>query len=215
MTWSPAASSLTTGEAEPSIVALHGFGDEPADVASLAYAITPPGRSAYLPRMRGSGLVHDDLGWSPAHIVGDLHSDCLGLGRHSVVGYSYGGTIAALYALLMGPLRVSALIVVDQAFGAQPKRIEDEPWSLASDLLWHFDYTHHLVATARLGIPTLLVLGADSHVVPLDEAEAWLSMNEPGLEVVQVPGNHSDLIHPSGAGIREITQFLSRFTPEN
>lgn len=210
----PAAEDITLGDdrAEPTLVVLHGFGDEPADVTDLARAATPAGQSAFLPQLRGSGLVSDDRGWSPAHLVGDVHTACQGIGAHAVVGYSYGGTVAAAYALMLGPRRVTALVVVDQAFRAQPERGEPEPWTQASDLLWHYDYTHHLIATARLGIPTLLVLGRDSNVVPLAETEEWLALDEPGLEVVRVPGDHYGLVRPPSIALSVVADFFVRVT---
>lgn len=171
----------------PTVMVLHGFGDAPGDVADLARAVTPTGGSARLPKLRGSGLVPDDRGWSPAHLAGDVQASSQDLASHAVVGYSYGGSVAAAYALMLGPRRVKALVVLDQAFGAQPDRSEPEPWSQANDVLWHYDYTHQLIATARLGIPTLLVLGRDSHVVHPAETEAWLALKERGLEVVVAP----------------------------
>ncbi|WP_462417901.1 alpha/beta fold hydrolase [Kytococcus sp. Marseille-QA3725] len=198
---------------QPTVMVLHGFGDAPGDVADLARAVTPPGGSARLPKLRGSGLVPDDRGWSPAHLAGDVQATNQDLAAHAVVGYSYGGSIGAAYALILGPRRVKALVVLDQAFGAQPDRSEPEPWSEASDLLWHYDYTHQLIATARLGIPTLLVMGRNSHVVQQAESEAWLALEEPGLEVVVAPGNHRALVRPQSRALEIIADFLARTTP--
>ncbi len=194
----------------PTVMVLHGFGDTPGDVADLARAVTPAGASALLPKLRGSGLVPDDCGWSPAHLAGDIQASNQELGPHAVVGYSYGGSVAAPYALMLGPSRVRVLVVLDQAFGARSDRSEPEPWSQANDLLWHYDYTHQLIATARIGIPTLLILGKDSHVVQPAETEAWLALDEPGLEVVVAPGNHREIVYPQSQALVVVADFLAR-----
>lgn len=194
--------------AAASLVVLHGFGDGPRDVLDLARELTPDGDSTFLPRMRGSELVHDDCGWAPAHHAGDLQRLCHSLGRHDVVGYSYGASIAAAYALAVGPDRVRALVLIDQAFGAQPEREVPEPWTEANDLLWDYDYSHQLLAAPRIGIPTLLIIGSGSHVVPPIEEARWVGTREEGLRVARVEGNHRELVTGRVTAAPTVRQFI-------
>lgn len=194
--------------AKPDMVFLHGFGDNPSSLKGFAASIALDKYSAILPRMRSSRNEPDMIGWSPAHLAGDLQVICHPLACHYLIGYSYGGIIASTYALMVGASRLKGLIVVDQAFAPQYDRSEPEPWSVTSDLLWHYDYTHHLTMTAKLGIPTLLIVGSQSHVVPKAEVAWWENIQESQLSLKVLSDDHRGLVKPWSSAAEAIRNFI-------
>lgn len=205
----PAGEILGDGSESPELIIVHGFGQHPSDMYELASRITAPGSRAFLPVMRGSGFRHDDAGWSPFHHAGDLQTACQELGPHHVVGYSYGASAAAAYAIGVGPRRVRSLVLIDQAFEAQPSRTEPPPWTEANDLLWHYDYSHHVALAAHLGIPVLFLIGKQSHVIPQPERARWRTASTPRLTVIEIDGDHGALVCDRASAAPYIADFIA------
>lgn len=111
----------TMGTGDP-VVLLHGFTDSRHSWRETGHvdALVAAGRQAILIDCRGhgdSGKPHDPAAYGPKHRVADMLAvlDQLGIRRADLIGYSMGGVIALMAALLM-PGRVGALAVI----GAHP-----------------------------------------------------------------------------------------------
>ena len=126
-----------------------------------------------------------------------------------MVGYSFGAIVASAYTTLVGPERVAALVILDQAFERRPDRVEADEWAETSYMKWQYDYRHHIIAAARLGIPVLLVFGAGSGVVTDTEKQFWQKAREPGLTVLVVPGTHRDLVRGEFNAVAVTSAFLA------
>lgn len=198
------------GEGLSSAVYIHGFGENGADIAEFAQRTVPPDHRAFIPTLRAHGdQPRPDWGYSPADFAADIQRTFTGIYRHMVVGYSFGAIVASAYTALIGPDRVTALVIIDQAFERRPDRVEADEWAEASYMKWQYDYRHHITSAARLGIPVLLVFGAGSEVVTDGEKRFWQAAREPGLKVEVVPGTHVDLVRGEFNAVAVTRAFLA------
>jgi pimeloyl-ACP methyl ester carboxylesterase len=196
-------------------VYVHGFGEDKHALAGFARRTLPAGYSGWLPTLRAHGEAkRPEFGYTPGDFAADLQRTFTGIGRHHVIGYSFGGIVASAYALAVGPTRVSGLVVIDQAYERRPDRYEPGEWAEVTYMKWLFDYRHHLTGAARLGIPVLLVYGRDSPVVTAEEKQFWAAADITGLTVETADGTHQDLVHGPCTAAALTAAFLGSLSAE-
>lgn len=202
-TWGPADA--------PPVLLLHCRGADGGDWARIGERLATGARPrrVYAPDLRGHGRS-DWLGEVPgAYAFEAMRDDMLGFlaavgaGPADVVGHSLGGSIACLLAQ-HAPAVVRRLVLEDvpAPLPLNPPRPpapapDSEPpfdWAMllatdaqrnAPDPLWW----EHL---ERITVPTLVVAGGATSVIPQDEVAA-LASRIPGAGLVTVGGGH--LVH--------------------
>ncbi|MFF7952845.1 alpha/beta fold hydrolase [Streptomyces griseorubiginosus] len=198
-------------EHAPPVLLLHCRGADGADWARIAERLATGARPrrVYAPDLRGHGRS-DWLGEVPgAYAYEAMRDDMLGflaavgVERADVVGHSLGGTVACLLAQ-GAPAVVRRLVLEDvpAPLPLDPPRPpapapDSEPpfdWAMlratdaqrnAPDPLW-WDHME------RITMPTLVVAGGTTSVIPQDEVAA-LAARIPGARLVTVGGGH--LVH--------------------
>lgn len=159
-----------TGAAGP-LLLLHGFDEDKRALRELGSRLCLRGQEAFYPTLRGHGQSpRPPWGYSPWEVAADIQrvGDRLPVDLN-VIGYSYGGLIAALVTLILGPKRVASLAILDQSFERNDGDVEFDDYLEASFLQWHFDHRHVLDAITALGIPIFIAVAEQSSVV--NEAE--------------------------------------------
>jgi len=192
------------------VIYLHGFGEDKHDLTELVGRTLPHRCAGWLPTLRGHGnQTRPGWGYTPGDLAADLQRSLTWSRQHVVVGYSFGAIVASAYALAVGPDRVKGLVVIDQAYECRPDRSEDGEWAEAVYMKWQYDYRHHLLGAAALGIPVLLVHGRESSVVTDEEKAFWATTDVPGMTTVTVGGKHVDLVHGPCTAAAVIAPFLA------
>jgi pimeloyl-ACP methyl ester carboxylesterase len=194
------------------LLALHGFGGDKNQLRPVAEASCASGTAALLPTLRAHpGSPTPEWGYSPLDFVADVHrvADALP-GPLDLMGYSYGGLVAALSAVTWAGDRVRSLVLVDQSFDAHPDRFVADDTVEGSHLRWNYDFRHLPDLLAALGVPVLVLLARESDSVGPDE-RAWLrARSGPLLRCVDVPGTHASLLDHPGAIVDAVTDFAVR-----
>lgn len=202
-TWGP--------EHAPPVLLLHCRGTDGSDWTRIAerLATGERPRRVYAPDLRGHGRS-DRLGEVPgAYAYEAMRDDLLGFlaavgaERADVVGHSLGGTVACLLAQ-DAPAVVRRLVLEDvpAPLPLDPPR----PLAPAPDSEPPFDWAMLRATDAqrnapnplwwdhmeRITMPTLVVAGGPTSVIPQDEVAA-LAARIPGAGLVSVGGGH--LVH--------------------
>ena len=109
---------LTWGDAEQTLVCLHGTGGSAWHWSHLAWELVPRGCRVVAFDQRGHGDSDQPAsGYEVQDFVGDLRAavDSLGLGQFDLLGASLGSRVALVYAA-ENPQRVRKLVLVDLSF---------------------------------------------------------------------------------------------------
>lgn len=110
-----------SGDGSQAVIVMHGWGCKASTVQLLADAATSAGTTVYNLDLPGFGASQEppaDWGvYDYAHFI-EAFSDALGIERPVLIGHSYGGRIAIVYA---SERPVGKLILVDSA-GIKPRR---------------------------------------------------------------------------------------------
>jgi pimeloyl-ACP methyl ester carboxylesterase len=190
-------------------------------------------------------VVPDQIGWGKSSKP-DIHYsfqllaantaallDHLGVGKVAVLGHSTGGMTATRFTL-MNPDRVTHLVLedplglTDYRIGIPPQSEEtlsaDYPrWARASALTFQMIYRQPVrYEYHRIAPPTLLIVGAEDHVVPLgnyaqpDEAARlgdFIALSEAAAR--DIPDAKRVVVSDCGhiPHIEQPTQFLDAFVP--
>ncbi|MBM7167720.1 alpha/beta fold hydrolase [Streptomyces sp. G44] len=197
------------------LLLLHGLEDDRDRLRFLSDALCGEGRIALLPTLRDHHPSPAPVwGYSPLDYAADVHrlTDVLPSPAH-VIGYSYGALVGLVYAAVMGPGRVRSLVLLDQSLERRPHRIEGGPWAESSFLKWEYDYTHLLDMVTAAGIPVLMVVPRDSHVLPEAERAALLARRHPLFSCVLMDGAHADVVRPDGPVTSVIEEFYAQYCP--
>ncbi|MFH8338391.1 alpha/beta fold hydrolase [Streptomyces sp. AM6-12] len=197
------------GGAPGSMLLLHGFGGDKSQLRPLGDALCPAGAVAVHPSLRAHGDSHRPVwGYSVLDFSADLHriADILPDEVH-LVGYSYGGLVAAVSAVTWGASRVRSLVVIDQSFDAHPALHEADEWAEGSLLRWTYDFGHLPDLLERLGVPVLVLAGADSRNILPGERERLAARAGGMLRVETVRGSHADCYRNT----TEITSVMRDF----
>ncbi|MFI1202997.1 alpha/beta hydrolase [Streptomyces sp. BHT-5-2] len=184
----------TDGSAPGSMLLIHGFGGDKGQLRPLGDALCPSGSVAVYPSLRAHGDSHRPAwGYSVLDFSADLHrfADALPDDLH-LVGYSYGGLVAAISAVTWGAAKVRSLVLIDQSFDAHPALHVADEWAEGSLLRWTYDFGHLPDLLERLGIPVLLLAAADSHNILADERERLSDRGGRALAVETIQGSHAD-----------------------
>ncbi len=190
----------TAGEPDaPTIVLLHALTATGADWEPVVDALARSHR-VIAPDARGHG--HSD--WATSYSLGLFRDDVLGLiealalDQLTLIGHSFGGTIAAMIAET-GSSRLARLIIEDATVPrrADPsqRRKTDEPPGVdpalvgalgaqlaAPDPAWWDDL-------AGIDVPTLVIAGGPESHIPQDGL-AELANRVPGGRLVTIPAGH-------------------------
>ncbi|RPF35131.1 alpha/beta fold hydrolase [Streptomyces sp. TLI_185] len=197
------------GGAPGSMLLLHGFGGDKAQLRPVGDALCPQGSVAVYPSLRAHGASHRPAwGYSVLDFAADLHrfGDALPGDLH-LVGYSYGGLVAAVSAVTWGASRVRSLVVVDQSFDAHPDLHVADEWAEGSLLRWTYDFGHLPDLLERLGIPVLVLAAAGSRNILADEQERLSRRDSASLRLEIIHGSHADCYRNTG----EITSAMRVF----
>ncbi|MFF4356471.1 alpha/beta fold hydrolase [Streptomyces sp. NPDC001604] len=197
------------GGAPGSMLLLHGFGGDKGQLRPIGDALCPPGESAVYPSLRAHGASHrPDWGYSVLDFAADVHrfGDILPDELH-LVGYSYGGLVAAVSAVTWAASRVRSVVVVDQSFDAHPDLHVADEWAEGSLLRWTYDFGHLPDLLQRLGIPLLVLAAADSTNILPDERERLSQRDSALFRLEFIEGSHADCHRNTG----EITSALRAF----
>ncbi|MFF7361827.1 alpha/beta fold hydrolase [Streptomyces sp. NPDC008125] len=197
------------------LLLLHGLGDDRDQLRFLSDALCSEGEIALLPTLRDHpSSPAPAWGYSPLDYAADVHrvSDVLSAPAH-VIGYSYGALVGLVHAVAMGPARVRSLVLLDQSLERRPQRIEGGEWAESSFLKWEWDWTHLLGMLTAAGIPVLMVVPRDSHVIPEHERAALLARRDPLFSCVLVDGVHADVVRPDGPVLPVIEDFYAQHCP--
>ncbi|MFI5634122.1 alpha/beta fold hydrolase [Streptomyces sp. NPDC051664] len=197
------------------LLLLHGLGDDRAQLRFLSDALCSEGEIALLPTLRDHpSSPAPAWGYSPLDYAADVHrvSDVLPSPAH-VIGYSYGALVGLVHAVAMGPARVRSLVLLDQSLERRPQRIEGGEWAESSFLKWEYDYTHLLGMLTAAGIPVLMVVPRDSHVIPETERAALRARRDPLFSCVLMDGVHADVVRPDGPVTSLIEDFYAQYCP--
>ncbi|MGY9070633.1 alpha/beta fold hydrolase [Streptomyces sp. CAS3] len=197
------------GGAPGSMLLLHGFGGDKTQLRPIGDALCPPGSVAVHPSLRAHGDSHQPAwGYSVLDFSADLHrvADILPDEVH-LVGYSYGGLVAAVSAVTWGASRVRSLVVIDQSFDAHPALHEADEWAEGSLLRWTYDFGHLPDLLERLGVPVLVLAGADSRNILPDERERLAARGGGTLRLETIRGSHADCYRNTA----EITAMMRDF----
>lgn len=208
--WDVAEGTAAPPDAAPGdMLLLHGFGGDKHQLRPLGEALCPRGSVAVYPTLRGHGASPKPAsGYSVLDFSADLHrfADAMPEALH-IVGYSYGGLVAAVSAVTWAAPRVRSLAVIDQSFDAHPDLHEADEWVEGSLLRWHYDFSHLLDLLERLGVPVLVLAARDSPNIGADERRR-LAARESGLfSLAFTDGDHADCYANTG----EITAVLRDF----
>ena len=182
------------GGAPGSMLLLHGFGGDKGQLRPVGDALCPPGSVAVHPSLRAHGDSHrPDWGYSVLDFAADVHrfADALP-GELHLVGYSYGGLVAAVSAVTWGASRVRSLVVIDQSFDAHPALHVADEWAEGSLLRWTYDFGHLPDLLERLGIPVLVLAAAESRNILADERERLSRRDSASLRLEFIRGSHAD-----------------------
>ncbi len=110
-----------SGDGPQDVIVMHGWGCKASTVQVLADAATSPQTTVYNLDLPGFGASQEppaDWGvYDYAHFI-EAFSDALGIERPVLIGHSYGGRIAIVYA---SERPVGKLVLVDSA-GIKPRR---------------------------------------------------------------------------------------------
>jgi pimeloyl-ACP methyl ester carboxylesterase len=188
----PGSAQGTT--APGSMLLLHGFGGDKRQLRPLGEALCPEGATAVYPSLRAHGdSPKPPWGYSVLDFSADLHriADALPEDLH-VVGYSYGGLVAAVSAVTWGAPKFRSLVVIDQSFDAHPDLHEADEWAEGSLLRWHYDFTHLLDLLDRLGIPVLVLAARGSRSILADERLRMLARDSDLFSLELIDGSHVD-----------------------
>ncbi|MCM0622619.1 alpha/beta fold hydrolase [Nocardioides bruguierae] len=189
---------------------LPGFADPVESLNDFVAATSVPSVAASIISLKGANPGQDSPGWTAADFAADVQRTYHGRAPLDIVGYSYGASVAAAAAVMLGPTVVRSLTLIDQAFFADPEAIEPGGfWREVSEMKWAYDQSHLVHAASSLGIPVLLVLGADSSVVSVPERTYWLDRVADNLEVVLVPGDHRALVSGPMTAAAAVLEHLS------
>ncbi|MGW7427335.1 alpha/beta fold hydrolase [Streptomyces sp. NPDC054813] len=197
------------GGAPGSMLLLHGFGGDKRQLRPVGDALCPKGSAAVYPSLRAHGDSHQPAwGYSVLDFAADLHrfGDVLPDGLH-LVGYSYGGLVAAVSAVTWGASRVRSVVVVDQSFDAHPDLHVADEWAEGSLLRWTYDFGHLPGLLERLGIPLLVLAAADSRNILSDEQERLSRRDSALFRMEFIKGSHADCYRNTD----EITSAMRAF----
>ncbi|APE22577.1 MULTISPECIES: alpha/beta fold hydrolase [Streptomyces] len=197
------------GGAPGSMLLLHGFGGDKRQLRPIGDALCPAGAVAVHPSLRGHGdSPSPDWGFSVLDFSADLHrfADVLPDELH-LVGYSYGGLVAAVSAVTWGASRVRSVVVVDQSFDAHPHLHVADEWAEGSLLRWTYDFGHLPDLLERLGIPLLVLAADDSPKIPADERERLSRRAGASFSLEFIKGTHADCLRHTG----DITSAMRAF----
>ncbi|QHC24542.1 alpha/beta fold hydrolase [Streptomyces sp. GS7] len=184
----------TVGSAPGNMLLIHGFGGDKGQLRPLGDALCPTGSVAVYPSLRAHGDSHRPAwGYSVLDFSADLHrfADALPDDLH-LVGYSYGGLVAAISAVTWGAAKVRSLVLIDQSFDAHPALHVADEWVEGSLLRWTYDFGHLPDLLERLDIPVLVLAAADSRNIPADERERLSHRDGKALAVETIRGSHAD-----------------------
>jgi pimeloyl-ACP methyl ester carboxylesterase len=192
-------------EDAPPVVLLHGRGADSADWAGIAESLAAGPRRVYALDLRGHGRSDWPGAYAYELMSDDVYGflDALDLARVDLVGHSLGGVIAYLLAQ-RAPDAVRRLVLEDvpAPFPLDPPRPRAErpdealpfDWAMvqatdeqrnAPDPVW-FDHM------GRITMPTLLIGGGPSSLIPQDEIAA-LADRIPDSRMVTIDAGH--LVH--------------------
>ncbi len=197
------------GGAPGNMLLLHGFGGDKHQLRPIGDALCPAGSVAVHPSLRAHGESHTpDWGYSVLDFSADLHriADIFPDELH-LVGYSYGGLVAAVSAVTWGASRVRSLVVIDQSFDAHPSLHVADEWAEGSLLRWTYDFGHLPDLLERLGIPVLVLAGADSRNILPGERERLAGRGGGALRLETIRGSHADCHRNT----EEITSLMRDF----
>ncbi|MET9363833.1 alpha/beta fold hydrolase [Streptomyces sp. NPDC006632] len=197
------------GGAPGHMLLLHGFGGDKEQLRPVGDALCGENSVAVYPSLRAHGDSHKPAwGYSALDFSADLHrfADALPDELH-LVGYSYGGLVAAVSAITWGASRVRSLVVVDQSFDAHPDWHVADEWAEGSLLRWHYDFGHLPDLLERLGIPVLVLAAAESPNIPADERERLSRRDSALFSLEFIRGTHADCHRNTG----EITSAMRDF----
>ncbi|WP_330458929.1 alpha/beta hydrolase [Streptomyces sp. NBC_00820] len=182
------------GGAPGSMLLLHGFGGDKGQLRPVGDALCPQDSVAVYPSLRAHGDSHQPAwGYSVLDFAADLHriGDILPGDLH-LVGYSYGGLVAAVSAVTWGASRVRSLVVIDQSFDAHPDLHVADEWAEGSLLRWTYDFGHLPDLLERLGIPVLVLAAAESRNILADERDRLARRDDAFLRLERIQGAHAD-----------------------
>ncbi|MFG2986629.1 alpha/beta fold hydrolase [Streptomyces sp. NPDC048258] len=182
------------GGAPGNMLLLHGFGGDKGQLRPVGDALCAADSVAVYPSLRAHGDSHKPAwGYSVMDFSADLHrfADALPDELH-LVGYSYGGLVAAVSAVTWGASRVRSLVVVDQSFDPHPDWHVADEWAEGSLLRWHYDFSHLPDLLERLGIPVLALAAEESPNIPPDERERLSRRDSASFSLKFIEGTHAD-----------------------
>ncbi|MFI8350681.1 alpha/beta fold hydrolase [Streptomyces sp. NPDC085596] len=182
------------GGAPGNMLMLHGFGGDKGQLRPVGDALCGADSVAVYPSLRAHGDSHKPAwGYSVLDFSADLHrlADALPDELH-LVGYSYGGLVAAVSAVTWGASRVRSLVVVDQSFDAHPDWHVADEWAEGSLLRWHYDFGHLLDLLERMGVPVLVLAAEGSANIAADERERLSRRDSAHFSLKFIEGTHAD-----------------------
>ncbi|MCX5383341.1 alpha/beta fold hydrolase [Streptomyces sp. NBC_00083] len=182
------------GGAPGDLLLLHGFGGDKTQLRPVGDALCGAGSVAVYPSLRAHGdSPKPAWGYSALDFSADLHrfADVLPDELH-LVGYSYGGLVAAVSAITWGASRVRSLVVVDQSFDPHPDWHVADEWAEGSLLRWHYDFSHLPDLLERLGIPVLVLAAEGSPNIPAGERERLSRRDSAHFSLAFIEGTHAD-----------------------
>jgi pimeloyl-ACP methyl ester carboxylesterase len=127
-----------------------------------------------------------------------------------LVGYSYGGLVAAVSAVTWAAPRVRSLAVIDQSFAAHPDFHEDDEWAEGSLLRWYYDFSHLLDLLERLGVPVLVLAARDSRNILPDERGRLAARESELFSLAFIDGDHADCYRNTEEMAAVLREFYRR-----
>jgi pimeloyl-ACP methyl ester carboxylesterase len=194
------------------LLLLHGFGGDKHQLRPLGEALCPRGSVAVYPTLRGHGASpKPGFGYSVLDFSADLHrfADAMPEALH-LVGYSYGGLVAAVSAVTWAAPRVRSLAVIDQSFAAHPDFHEDDEWAEGSLLRWYYDFSHLLDLLERLGVPVLVLAARDSRNILPDERSRLAARESELFSLAFIDGDHADCYRNTEEMAAVLREFYRR-----
>ncbi|MGW6248121.1 alpha/beta fold hydrolase [Streptomyces roseolus] len=200
------------GGAPGDLLLLHGFGGDKEQLRPVGDALCPAGSVAVYPSLRAHGASpRPAWGYSVLDFSADLHrfADALPDELH-LVGYSYGGLVAAVSAVTWAAPRVRSLVVVDQSFDARPEKHVADAWAEGSLLRWHYDFGHLPDLLERLGVPVLVLAAEQSPNISADERARLAARDRVHLSLEFIEGTHADCHRDTDAVTSAMRAFYRR-----
>lgn len=200
------------GEPAGTVVYLHGFGGDKAQLEPLAELLTPAGWVAFRPSLRGHGRSPaPPWGYSVLDFAADVHrlADLL-TAPLLFVGYSLGGLLGSLSAVTWARTDTVGLVVIDQSYAAHPDRMVRDDQAEGRYLRWMYDFQGLIADTP---VPTRIVLARESHMVQADERRFIERLVREGrMELEHIEGAHADCLADTQAVHGACRDFVERVT---